>query len=175
MTPLRHALAMLLLVICVLLAAGCISQPAAENPNTNASDNTTAPLHMTTQATIPPIQNSRESGNDETYWIKIDPIGDHVVGDKVLVTGITNLPIGDEIIVDIYPATFAPTEKERLKADGTEPTPIKVMKGMTGNNTWVYRVFDTTHSKKDTYLVTAISITNHTTTTQLFNLSSAPL
>jgi hypothetical protein len=55
MTPLRHALAMLLLVICVLLAAGCISQPVAENHTGNTPMNVTAFTPSATPTSMPVV------------------------------------------------------------------------------------------------------------------------
>lgn len=36
------------------------------------------------------------------YWIKIDPVSDHIVGDKFLFTGVTNLPPGSRIIGQLF-------------------------------------------------------------------------
>jgi uncharacterized secreted protein with C-terminal beta-propeller domain len=48
----------------------------------------------------------------EGFFIRIDPIGDHYVGDKFRITGTTNLPAGDdEMLVEVVSSSFAPTQK----------------------------------------------------------------
>jgi hypothetical protein len=39
-------------------------------------------------------------------FIHIDPIGDKNVGDQFTITGTTSLPVGSEILVEVYPASY---------------------------------------------------------------------
>jgi inhibitor of cysteine peptidase len=45
------------------------------------------------------------------YYVTITPVGDHFVGDKFFIMGTTNLPPGDEILVEVTSSSFKPTEK----------------------------------------------------------------
>jgi inhibitor of cysteine peptidase len=48
----------------------------------------------------------------EDFFITIDPIGDHFIGEKFSITGTTNLPAGeDEMLVEVVTSSFAPTQK----------------------------------------------------------------
>ncbi len=47
------------------------------------------------------------------FYIRINPIGDKVVGDKFTITGVTNLPADAEILVQVYSSSFKPTQKSQ--------------------------------------------------------------
>jgi hypothetical protein len=55
------------------------------------------------------LQSQTEDGkilfSNGSYWIKWDPIGDHIVGDPLVISGTTNLSAGSTIYYEI----FAPT------------------------------------------------------------------
>ena len=48
-----------------------------------------------------------------TFFIVIDPIADHYVGDKFTIAGWTNLPPNAEILVEVYSSSFKPTQKSQ--------------------------------------------------------------
>ncbi len=50
-------------------------------------------------------------GPGEDYYITIDPVGDRYVGEMVTITGSTNVPPGEDILVQVYSASFQPTDK----------------------------------------------------------------
>ena len=43
----------------------------------------------------------------------IDPIGDHVVGDKFTITGSTNIAAGNNLLVEIVSSSFKPSQKSQ--------------------------------------------------------------
>jgi len=55
---------------------------------------------------------SELSGRGDHY-IRIDPVRDHIVGDQFSITGTTNLPAGEELLVQVYTSSFKPTMKSQ--------------------------------------------------------------
>jgi inhibitor of cysteine peptidase len=47
------------------------------------------------------------------YFISVNPIRDHYVGDRFVISGYTNLPKGAEILVQVYSSSFKPTQKSQ--------------------------------------------------------------
>lgn len=47
----------------------------------------------------------------EKYYITVDPVGDRYVGERFIITGSTNLPVGEDILVEVYTSSFKPTQK----------------------------------------------------------------
>jgi len=53
------------------------------------------------------------SGSGSEYYITIDPISDHYVGDRFTITGTTNIPADADMLVEVYTSSFAPTQKSQ--------------------------------------------------------------
>jgi inhibitor of cysteine peptidase len=53
------------------------------------------------------------SGNAGEYYITIDPVGDHYIGERFTITGTTNIPADDEMLVQVYSSSFKPTQKSQ--------------------------------------------------------------
>jgi len=53
------------------------------------------------------------SGSGTEYYITIDPIGDHYIGDRFTITGTTNIPADDDMLVQIVSSSFKPTQKSQ--------------------------------------------------------------
>jgi inhibitor of cysteine peptidase len=52
-----------------------------------------------------------QTGEGE-FFIMINPVGDHYVGERFAITGTTNLPAGDdEMLIEVVSSSFAPTAK----------------------------------------------------------------
>jgi Secreted protein containing C-terminal beta-propeller domain distantly related to WD-40 repeats len=49
----------------------------------------------------------------EKYYITVDPVGDRYVGERATITGSTNLPVGEDILVEVYTSSFTPTQKSQ--------------------------------------------------------------
>jgi len=53
-----------------------------------------------------------QQSHDGGFFITIDPVGNHFVGERFAITGTTNLPAGDdEMLIEVVSASFAPTAK----------------------------------------------------------------
>jgi len=83
MTPARFTIALMFILVAVLLAVGCVG---------NERINKTLIQHPleSNQTTIIPV--SCKQYDNETYWIKINPIEDTPQGKDIFLTGTTNLP-----------------------------------------------------------------------------------
>lgn len=125
------------------------------------------------------VQAINDPNIDDTYTklnilveepvIAIDAIGDKQVGDKFTVTGKTNLAVDDEILVEMYSSSFAPTQKSQSgEFSGTTQT-VKVIKSDAGLNTFSLDV-DASTFKPDEYIVLAEGIVVDATGTTLFNV-----
>jgi len=110
MTSFRVTLALVLVMVVVMLAAGCVHAGEQSCP----IQTTTAP------------------------WITIDPVSDHVVGDTFLLTGKTNLDPGTVLSVYIIqpPYTGNPCRPSGFGGD----TEAIVTAGNCGMNTWMSEV-----------------------------------
>jgi hypothetical protein len=107
MTPSRVTLALLLVVVCVLLAAGCAGEESCL-PHSN---------------TIP--------------WIQINPIGNHSVSDKFIISGTTNLDVGTELSVSVYePVHSCPYGAHCVFLE--QNANVSVIAGKCGVNIWSY-------------------------------------
>jgi len=53
------------------------------------------------------------SGSGNEYYITIDPVGDHYVGDRFTITGTTNIPADNDLLVQVYTSSFKPTQKSQ--------------------------------------------------------------
>ena len=84
MNPERTIPALIFIMICFLIIAGCIFHPATENRTNNASVNgSTVPLVLTpvqTQCPVP-VKTNR------SVWLTMNPITDHRLGDIFEVNG----------------------------------------------------------------------------------------
>jgi hypothetical protein len=111
----------------------------------------------------------------ESFFITLDPIGDHYSGDTILMQGLTNLPTSDKLLVEVYSSAYHPG------IHGVEygiSQTVAIMPGGNGTtNHWSIEV-TTIDWRQDEYLAT-VDPANGTLThdrgyaTGLFNLFSA--
>ena len=129
--PLWQIFPMSVMIVCVLIAAGCTAP--SSTPAATTSSNVTATLPL---ALCPP------AGEPE---ITIDPIANHSLGDTISISGTTNLKPGELLNVWIILANFDPCGKcPEIANDSVEPRccstgierQVDVMPGMCGMNTW---------------------------------------
>ncbi len=96
----------------------------------------------------------------------IDPIGDHVVGDKFTITGSTNLAAGNKLLVEITSSSFRPSQKSQSGEFSGSSGTVTIEPGSGGMNRWSFDV-DTSTFRPDEYLVkvsgTIIEVTASTT------------
>ncbi len=105
----------------------------------------------------------------EAPVIRINPIGEKMVGDKFTLSGTTNLAVDDEILVEVVSSSFAPTTKTQSGEFSGATGTVKVQKGTDGFNTWSFPV-DAATFKPDEYIVTVSGITVSQSASALFNV-----
>jgi hypothetical protein len=171
MTSLRTVFIAILIIVAMLLAAGCMGQAETGKSDTNVTSpvSTTPPISTTTE--IEPPQISQEG-----YWIKIDPISDKYTDEIFTITSTTNLSAGEEILVQVYSSTFFPGGQRNFY--GATAT-VKVSKGTGGINTISFVVdsstlYNSSLLKPDEYIVTEDAVIQPVTGTAFFNVLPAP-
>jgi hypothetical protein len=92
MTSHRVTLALVLVMVVVMLAAGCAGQQASGNltANSTVNDNSSVLVTQTVQTRCPPQENT-------THWIRINPIRHYYIGDVFEINGTTNIGINDSL------------------------------------------------------------------------------
>jgi hypothetical protein len=131
------------MVFCILIA-GCIGTEEHNQtvPLTTASGYNQTPVLTPTPSLTQPVPN-------ETYWIHLDPVGNKSVGDRVVITGKTNLNTGEQILININPADW--DRKTRLQCeecsvpDSTGVT-VFVVEGPQKNRSLFNGSFDSLHA-----------------------------
>jgi len=91
-----------------LVVASAITQDATGTALFNVLDpvSATGSTHVMPPATLP------QPGRDG-YFIAVNPVRDHYIGDRFTISGYTNLPKGAEILVEVYSSSFKPTQKSQ--------------------------------------------------------------
>jgi hypothetical protein len=82
----------------------------------------------------------------EEPWIKINPIGNHSIGDKFSVNATTNLAAGNELIYGIYPIDYR--QPANARPDSVPPSTL-VKEGACGNNSLSFEIDSKTFSPKE--------------------------
>ncbi|MDD4136644.1 MAG: beta-propeller domain-containing protein [Methanoregula sp.] len=89
-----------------IVTADAILQEATGTALFNLIDRTERPTHELSQQRVPlPATNGS--------FVTINHIGDHYVGDRITITGQTNLAAYDQILVQVYSSSFKPTQKSQ--------------------------------------------------------------
>jgi hypothetical protein len=114
---------------------------------------------------IPPVS----SFIVENPTARINPVGDHFVGDKFTITGSTNLAVGDDLLVEIYSSSFKPTQKAQSGEFSGSGGTVTVVPGTNGYNTWSFDV-DTSTFKPDEYILKVSGTTIEVTGSATFNI-----
>ena len=125
--PVFAAVALLLVMVAVLLAAGCMGNG----------------ISVVTSPTPTPIQPAKV--HQSLYWIDVDPISDKHVGDIFTINATTNLSAGDTILVQIYNSRIV---RNISGTSGTE----KVVQGSGGINTISF-IVNSSAFRPDEYIV----------------------
>lgn len=96
---------------------------------------------------------STGSGNNtsESLFITLDPIGDHYSGDTILMQGLTNHPVTEKLLVQVYSSSYHPgIQGTRYGISRT----VAIMPGENGTtNRWSIEV-NTTDWREDEYIAT---------------------
>jgi hypothetical protein len=109
-----------------------------------------------------------------TPSVSINSIGNHYIGDQFVLSGTTNLAVGDSLQVDITSASFAPTKKTSDGSFSGSSQIIKVQRGAGSLNTWSIPV-DTSGFRPDEYLVKVSGITQTATGSASFSVLEPPV
>jgi hypothetical protein len=103
MTPSRVPLALVLMMVAVLLAAGCAGQTGGDGISTAPH---TIPLTPSTLIGQPDQTLCPMSSVNTTPYIVINPVSDHIIGDVFEINGTTNLESDSMIKIEIYQSHF---------------------------------------------------------------------
>lgn len=165
-------------VLCLLIisvSAGCINNPQSQNNALPASPIITGSSPTSTLPTpeLSVTQQNAINATKELPWITIDPITDHKFKDTFIISGSTNLPEGDELLVEVY----SPLDQGSCfcidKPCGAVGT-IKIVKGDGGINHWNFFVNTAGEFwKSDTQNVVVSAIRSNERAYATFNLSTA--
>ena len=90
-----------IMIIGVLLAAGCLGQTSGNQATVTTITVTSAP--MVTTMTVAPVPAPCPPPANRSYWIRINPIVNVTYGNPVFISGLTNLPEGETLHVRISP------------------------------------------------------------------------
>ncbi len=107
----------------------------------------------------------------------INPIGDHVVGDRFTITGSTNLAAGNKLLVEITSSSFRPSQKSQSGEFSASSGTVTIEPGSGGMNQWSFDV-DASAFRPDEYIVrvsgTVIEVTGSTTFNIYEKMPSTP-
>jgi hypothetical protein len=101
--------------------------------------------------------------------VPIDPIPDHVIGDKFIISGSTNLAVGDDLSISVTSSSFSPTSKSQSGEFSGAAGIVKVVPGSGGLNRWSLGV-DTASWKADEYVITVEGVTVDVRDSATFNV-----
>ena len=112
---------------------------------------------------------AKETTIDGDYpWIRVNSIGEHYVGEQFTISGTTNLPVNEILIVDIVSSSFSPTKEVQSGEFTGQSETVKIVKGDTSNK-WSMDV-DASTLKPDEYVVNVEAIITDSTATTSFDL-----
>jgi len=101
----------------------------------------------------------------------IDPIGDHEVGEKFSITGTTNLAVDDDLMVEVYSSSFAPTRKGQPNEFSGKSGIVKVEPGAGSSNRWSFDI-DASGFVPGEYIVKVTAVNRQVSGTTTFSLVS---
>ena len=101
----------------------------------------------------------------------IDPIGEHEVGEKFSITGTTNLAVDDNLMVEVYSSSFAPTGKGQPNEFSGKSGIVKVQPGSGNYNRWSFDI-DASGFVPDEYIVKVTAVNQQVTGTTTFSIIS---
>jgi len=120
-------------LVVILLLIGCV--PVVNAENASSGTNLT---NITANSTVYPAEP----------FITIDPIGNHTIGDVFFLNGTTNLPVSENLTLEIR--DYAWTWRLHMKDEPNVPPPgyyaylpyVSIISGITGINQWSVNVTD---------------------------------
>jgi hypothetical protein len=141
----KHSLVIFLTACLVFsLCAGCITK----TPNVKPDPQSPLTLNAITNTT---------KADSQVFWINIDPISDHNIGDLLIISGTTNLEESDELLVQVIPEWWSDVKK-RSQCAGREiadQSAIGIIYPIPGNNTsnsWNFTINSSTFPAQNYYI-----------------------
>ncbi len=124
-----------ILILVFIAATILLIVPIVNAENTSSGTNLT---NMAPKSTIYPAEP----------FITIDPIGNHTIGDVFFINGTTNLPVSENLTLEIR--DYAWTWRLHMKDEPNVPPPgyyaylpyVSIIPGITGINQWSVNVTD---------------------------------
>jgi hypothetical protein len=150
---------MLLIAVTLVTAVYLVVVNGGNTPPTSPK-----PIDLMTPISRTPVQLSG-------YWIKVDPISDKEVGDIFTINARTNIPVGDEVLVQVYSNTFTDhrLNKTGMEFKGAVGT-VRVARGNGDINITSF-VVNTSAFTPDEYLVTEEGTIQDASGAYVFNIS----
>jgi hypothetical protein len=160
MTPHRITLALVLVMVAVLLAAGCAAECPVDILPVNSTTTVASPVPtVITKAPVTPVRTICPVSENKSSWITITPIDRIERGEAIRISGTTNVPAGKHLSMHIYPGFFHP--HCRCCYDDEMAADVIVRYDGECANTFSF-LFDTTNFVPAEYIVTVMCPENST-------------
>jgi len=164
MTPTRVTLALMLVMVTVLLAAGCMGELATEKQMSNTTEPVTNTPAVVTITLITPVSTECSAPVNGSHWIKINPISEIHRGDQIFITGTTSLPKETPLELRVYPSFRL---HQKCSTSNLFSRPIKINEGINCSNVFSTS-FDTTGIYPDEVTITVRSSANTSISADIF-------
>lgn len=148
------------MVVVVVLLSGCIEEPVLQ-PRPGPAESHSAVLEPIPEMTSPTLTAVLVPTTDMTPGGErlLVPGGTYNTGDRILISGITNLAPGNRVMIEVRSRSFGPTDKHDSTVFSSASAVVVVEQGMqAGKNTVTYAL-DTTAFTPDEYEVVISGIT----------------
>jgi hypothetical protein len=155
MNPFRVTIALVLVMVAVLLVAGCTGGHTMNPPVSTISATTLPVTPGMTAAPVTPVPTICSPQTNGSYWIRIDPVGDVRKGDAFRINGTTNLPAGKTLDLMVYDAEFHPHCK--CCFDDLLTAEVRVLKGDECGNIFSYYIESTNYVPQEDLVTAAYS------------------
>ena len=130
------------------------------------------------------IESIHQAGNHDTYqaidlvvndpWVSIDPVGERSNTINFTITGSTNTPAGNEILVEVYDIKYRNkalwSQCGKIPGEFSYVRTLKIMQGPFGKNVWQMPI-PTNGWGPGTYVIYVATIYQNVVVEQTFNLT----
>ena len=121
-----------------------------------------------------PVSADLQTLNSSELFITIDPIGNHTIGEVFFINGTTNLPISENLSINVFPALYHPVSRGHEDLGFTNDR-ISIISQDNGIKHWSINVSEG-HWANEVYIVTIGSkkFRPDPPTIQFFTMSDPP-
>ncbi|WP_048068456.1 hypothetical protein [Methanoregula boonei] len=176
--------AVILILLCVVLACGCITPSSGQNSLPGNASTLAVPLSLPASLELPdstPCPLMSGSGNvSNVPIITIDPVANHAAGDWITFTGTTNMAAGENLSLTVMSSNFQPCAKTETPPSYDSVNPcsggvaatVAVSPGRCGANMWSWTVDTSQHGFQpgSQYLLIVTGRRDQVENTTLFTL-----